>query len=375
MSANEIFKNKRILITGVCGTVGSELLRQISSQNVDRPAEIVGIDNNESALFFLDQDYLADSRINLSVIDVRDSRSLSKQMRGIDIVFHTAALKHVILSERSPDQAVQTNIVGVQNVVDAAETNGVEKVIFTSSDKAVNPTNVMGTSKLMGERLITAANSSGNSNNTVFASTRFGNVLGSSGSVFPIFRKQIEQGGPVTITDNEMTRFVMSIEESVRLVIDTAKIAAGGEIFVTKMPVVKIVDLAKAMIELFAEPFGHDPKNIELKSIGTKPGEKLYEELMSGEETRRSIELKKYFVVLPAFRGVYNKINYQYEHTVSTVVTDPYDSSIQENLSVESIKKLLIDYGLTDPVYNQENESSAKRYWPGDKETQNDTSS
>ena len=139
--------------------MGNELLRQLSVLEGNGPSEIVGIDNNESALFFLDQEYLSDARVNLAVVDVRDARSIAKQMRGIDIVFHAAALKHVILSERSPDQAVQTNIIGVQNVIDAAETNGVEKVIFTSSDKAVNPTNVMGTSKLMGERLMTAANS------------------------------------------------------------------------------------------------------------------------------------------------------------------------------------------------------------------------
>ncbi len=368
MNTDATFSNKRILISGVCGTVGSELLRQLCEMRENGPAEILGIDNNESSLFFLDQEYLSDSRVNLAVVDVRDSRSLLKHMHGIDIVFHTAALKHVILSERSPDQAVQTNIIGVQNIIDAAESSDVAKVIFTSSDKAVNPTNVMGTSKLMGERLMTAANSGRQSTGTVYASTRFGNVLGSSGSVFPIFRNQIQKGGPITITDHEMTRFVMSIEESVKLVIDTAKIALGGEIFVTKMPVVKIIDLAKAMIEIFAPIYGHDPVKFELTSIGTKPGEKLYEELMSDEETRRSLELQRYFAVLPAFRGVYKRIDYKYADIVNTIVDDPYDSSRQKTLSVTEIISLLNEYGLTGPQASDGTTSQSERYWPGDKE-------
>ena len=138
----------------------------------------------------------------------------------------------------------------------------------------------------------------------------------------------------MTITDNEMTRFVMSIEESVRLVLDTAKVALGGEIFVTKMPVVKIIDLAKAMIEIFAPAYGHKPADIDISTIGSKPGEKFYEELMSEEETRRSIELERYFAVLPAFRGVYKRIDYQYADTVSMEVNDPYNSARQEALSV-----------------------------------------
>lgn len=370
MTDCDTFADKRVLVTGVCGTVGSELLRQLCAMSAGAPKEIVGIDNNESALFFLDQEYLQDSRVSLAVVDVRDARSLSKQMRDIDIVFHTAALKHVILSERSPDQAVQTNIIGVQNVVDCAESNQVEKVIFTSSDKAVNPTNVMGTSKLMGERLITAANSGRRSANTIYASTRFGNVLGSSGSVFPIFQNQIAKGGPVTITDSAMTRFVMSIEESVRLVLDTARIALGGEIFVTKMPVVRIVDLAQAMIRLFAPAYGHQADDITITMIGTKPGEKLYEELMSDEETRRSLELEKYFAVLPAFRGVYNRIEYQYPDTLNEVVDDPYDSSRQPALSVMQIISLLQQYGLSDIPQGERPDSAARRYWPGDKEDQ-----
>ena len=359
------FSGKRILVTGACGTVGSELIRQLLCDASNDPLEVVGIDNQESALFFEDQKFLKDQRAQFFIADIRDRDELVRRMQGVDIVFHTAALKHVILCERSPDQALQTNIIGVQNVIAAAIESAVEKVIFTSSDKAVNPTNVMGTSKLMGERLMTAANSNKRSGDApIFASTRFGNVLGSSGSVIPIFHNQIAKGGPVTLTDSDMTRFIMSIEESVRLVIDSALRAKGGEVFITKMPVIRIHDLAIAMIEELAPLYGYATKDIEISVIGAKPGEKLDEELMSDEETRRAVELRNYFSVLPAFRGIYHDIDYSYEDIISREVTNPYVSATETPCSVKEIKSILHDYGLLV----QPGESMSERYWPGDKE-------
>jgi FlaA1/EpsC-like NDP-sugar epimerase len=342
------FDGKSILVTGACGTIGAELVDQLLADPAYAPRSLVGIDNNESALFFLDQRYLDDQRAHFYVTDVRDRDALTELMRGIDIVFHAAALKHVILCERSPGEALQTNINGVQNIIAAANTNGVETVIFTSSDKAVNPTNVMGTSKLMGERLITAANSHKRSGGPVFASTRFGNVLGSNGSVIPIFHKQISQGGPVTLTDRSMTRFVMSIRESVRLVLDSAEMAKGGEVFVTKMPTVRIEDLAMAMIEELASRYGRAACEVEVVEIGVKPGEKIYEELMNDEETRRTVELEKYFSVLPAFRGVAQQVEYSYPDTISTTVDKPYVSSKEVPLTKDEIKQFLRDNGLLD---------------------------
>jgi FlaA1/EpsC-like NDP-sugar epimerase len=363
----DFFRNKSILVTGACGTVGSELIRQLLAGQEYSPAEVVGIDNNESQLFFLDQQYLGDERARFFVADIRDRDALIRKMAGIDIVFHCAALKHVILCERSPEEAVQTNIQGVQNVIYSAQANGVKTVIFTSSDKAVNPTNVMGTSKLMGERLLTAANSSKRGKGPIFASTRFGNVLGSNGSVIPIFFNQIAQGGPVTLTHRDMTRFVMSIEESVRLVIDSAVLARGGEVFITKMPVVRIEDLAKVMIGELADDHGYTPEEIAVTEIGTKPGEKLYEELMSHEETRRTLELKQYFSVLPAFRGIYHEIQYDYPDILTQQVTNPYVSAVETPLSVDQIRQLLQDYNLL----GKPKETMGSRYWPGDKEEKN----
>jgi FlaA1/EpsC-like NDP-sugar epimerase len=358
------FKNKRILVTGSCGTIGSELVGQLLGGGKYNPAEVIGLDNNESALFFLDQQYLQDDRAHFYLADMRDLQELRSKMKGIDIVFHAAAFKHVILCERSPEQAVSTNILGVQNVVAAAGECGVEKVIFTSSDKAVNPTNVMGTSKLMGERLMTAANSTKRGNGPIFASTRFGNVLGSSGSVIPIFHNQIARGGPITLTHPDMTRFVMSIKEAVRLVIDSADLARGGEVFITKMPVVRIADLARAMIEELAPVYGHDPGKIEVREIGVKPGEKLYEELMSLEETRRAVELSLYFSVLPAFRGIYDDIAYGYPEIVSDKVNNPYVSGEQTSMTVPEIRNFMRENNLLD----QPEEDLSHRYWPGDKE-------
>ena len=355
----KIFDGKSIFVTGSCGTIGAELVAQLLGNPKYNPKELIGIDNNESALFFQDQLYLDDSRASFFVTDIRDKDELSNRMKGVDIVIHAAALKHVILCERSPEQAVQTNINGVQNVIAAASLNDVEIVIFTSSDKAVNPTNVMGTTKLMGERLMTAANSSKRENGPIFASTRFGNVLGSSGSVIPIFRNQISNGGPVTLTDKNMTRFVMSVEEAVELVLNSVMEAKGGEVFVTKMPVMKIEDLAIAMIEELA------PNEIEVTEIGSKPGEKLYEELMSDEETRRTIELDKFFSVLPAFRGIYSDIDYNYSTIVSELVEDPYVSEQQTSLTIEEVKDFLRNNKLLlDANVNEQN----ARYWPGDKE-------
>jgi FlaA1/EpsC-like NDP-sugar epimerase len=358
------FENKTILVTGSSGTVGSELVAQLLDKNIYNIAEIIGIDNNEGELFLQDQNYLQDVRAKFYICDIRDSQALREKMQGVDIVFHCAALKHVVLCERSPDQAIVTNIYGVKNVISSAKSENIETVIFTSSDKAVNPTNVMGTTKLMGERLITAANSHKRGSGPIYASTRFGNILGSSGSVVPIFHNQIKNGGPVTITDKGMTRFIMSVEESVKLVIDSALQAKGGEVFVTKMPVVKIIDLARAMIQELAPFYGYSPDDIKLKTIGSKPGEKLYEELMSDEEIRRSLELEKYFSVLPAFRGIYSEIDYSYNGIISTEVSNPYISENEQNLSVQEIIFFLKEYSLLD--YPKSREDS--RYWPGDKE-------
>lgn len=329
------YKGRRILLTGAAGTVGRELVRQLVALD---PSELRLVDNNESETFFLMEQY-KDSPVHCFMGDVRDRQRMTLLAEGMDIIIHAAALKHVILSEYNPSDVVQTNIMGVENIIHAAKFCGVGNVLFTSSDKAVNPTNVMGTSKLMGERLITAANILGRDSRAVFASTRFGNVIGSRGSVVPLFIKQIRAGGPVTITDNRMTRFIMTVEESARLVLASLSLAQGGEVFVTKMPVVRIRDLAEVMIKILAPRFGHDPSTIGFETIGAKPGEKLYEELMSEEETARSVELESMFVVTPAFKSIYTDIVYKYPGMLSEVVDRSYVSSDEACMDKQAIEE------------------------------------
>lgn len=358
-------RNKRVLITGASGSVGSELLKQVLSPEYGI-AEVVGMDENESGLFFQEQRYLDEPRASFFLGDVRNQGAVSGVMKNIDVVFHAAALKHVALCERSPYEAVRSNILGVHNIVEGAKTNGVEVVIFTSSDKAVNPTNVMGTSKLMGERLITAANNTKRGRGPVFASTRFGNVLGSSGSVVQVFRRQIAKGGPVTLTHREMSRFIMTVEQAGHLVIESAEIARGGEVFITKMPVIRIEDLAEVMIRELAPVYGYDPARIEVEEIGAKPGEKFYEELMSQEETRRSLELENYFVVKPAFLGMYESIDYRYDGLVSEEVEEAYHSGVSAALTQEELTSYLRTNGLLESRGENEGDLPAKRYWPGE---------
>ena len=254
---------------------------------------------------------------------------------------HTAALKHVILNEYSPNEAVQTNIIGTQNLIETALESGVKKVLFTSSDKAVNPTNVMGTSKLMGERLMTAANAGNRSKYPIFASTRFGNVLGSNGSVIPLFQKQIRESDHVTLTDPDMTRFVMTIPEASKLVMDSVFLAQGGEVFVTKMPTINIGDLAQAMIEIEEERGNIEKGSVRIDIIGAKAGEKLYEELINDEEVRRTKEIDQFFAVLPAFKSLYEDITYEYGGSAKKV-DKIYRSDMEDIMTLPELKNYLI---------------------------------
>ncbi len=333
---NQFWKNKKVLVTGSCGTVGTEIIRQLAKYEV---AEIIGIDNNESELFFIDQLYRSDERISFNLCDIKNRAQLSWLMEGIDVVLHTAARKHVIINEVAPSEAIYTNIVGTQNVIDAARERGVKRVVFTSSDKAVNPTNVMGTSKLMGERLMTAANAAGRKAFPLFSSTRFGNVLGSNGSVIPIFARQIENNQNITLTDPDMSRFVMTIDEAAELVLRSVVLAKGGEVFVTKMPVIRIEDLAHAIIGIAKDRGQSYSGKIEI--IGVKAGEKLYEELINDEEVRRTVEIDDFFSVLPAFQGVYNNIEYNYKDGQEKV-DRIYRSDKETSMSLEELKNYLI---------------------------------
>jgi len=352
-----VYEGKIILITGSVGTVGSELLQQIAQYD---PAEIRLFDNNESGLFMQNLSI----NFNIPVIpilgDIRDQGKLQMAFEGVDVLFHCAAFKHVTLCESNPFDSVRTNVIGTQNVLKVALACGVKRMIYTSSDKAVNPTNVMGTCKLLSERVVTAACDTfwNKRKNIVFSSTRFGNVLGSSGSVIPIFIEQIKNGGPLTVTDKDMTRFVMTVQEAAHLVIKSGALSRGGEVMVTKMPVIRIVDLAEIMIDLLAPIFGHSRKSIKVDFIGAKPGEKLYEELMTEEEAPRSYELPDMFSVLPCIRKNTDEGQFSYPKVISKHVTQPYISNTEMPLS----KNELQSYLLSNQILGKDLTESCKQH-------------
>ncbi len=350
-------RGKNVLVTGAAGTVGQSLVRRLTGLGTN---EIIGIDINETEIFFLEERYRDVRGFNSFTADIRDLPRLERLMQGIDIVFHGAALKHVTICERSPFDAVRTNVEGVENVISAALANDVERVIFMSSDKAVNPTNVLGTSKLMGERLITAANARQRKQRTIFTSCRFGNVLGSRGSVLPIFARQIAAGGPVTLTSSDMTRFVMTSAQAVDLLLESCAIARGGEVLVFKMPALAIKALAEVMIELLAPRFGRDPGSLEVTEIGTKPGEKRHEELLSDEEVGRTLELPHLFAVVPAFRAIYNQISYEYPGTMEREVAEAYRSDRQTLMAAAEIARFLEQSGALEEAIAPDAIAAAK---------------
>ncbi|MDQ1284090.1 MAG: hypothetical protein QG620_438 [Patescibacteria group bacterium] len=295
MYKNE-FKGKRILVTGGTGSIGSVVVKELLKY---KPKQIRVYSRDETKQFELMHEIgLSPKEVNFLVGDVRDERRLNMAMENIDIVFHAAALKHVVSCEKNPFEAVKTNVQGTQNVIDCAYANGIEKVVMISTDKATDPTNVMGCTKLLAEKLILASFLYKGDKKTKFCCVRFGNVLGSRGSVIPLFINQIKQKKPITITDPEMTRFIMSIPQAVNLAFKALSQMRNREIFVLKMPVVKLKDLAQAVIEAYEEKNGPG-KRVLTKIIGKKEGERIHEKLLTAEESEIAVEADDMFIVLP----------------------------------------------------------------------------
>jgi FlaA1/EpsC-like NDP-sugar epimerase len=339
MDKKEFIKGKNILITGGTGTVARGLINELLKHG---PKSIRILSNDENGMFEFRGIFKGVTELRYFIGDVRDFKRLDKSMTDINIVFHTAALKHVWLCEYNPTEAVHTNIFGIMNIIDAALKNNVDHVVFTSSDKAVNPSNVMGATKLLGEKLITSANFAKGKAKTTFSSVRFGNILGSRGSVIPIFRQQLMSGEPVTITDKRMTRFILTIEEAVDLILESAMMAVGGETFILKMDVIRVGDLYEVMVDVMEQKERPKPK-----IIGRQPGEKLYEELMTIEELPRTYAMAKMFVVLPEGYKEYQTFDYS-KYFRYQRCKKAYRSDNQKVLSRTGLKKLLNSRNIFD---------------------------
>lgn len=331
------YKDKTILVTGGVGSIGSEIVKSILNYN---PKVVRVFDSSENGLFELEH-MLQSEKIRFFLGDVKDKERIKKGMENVDVVFHTAALKHVPLCEYNPSEPIKTNVLGTQNVIDAAVEEEVEKFITISTDKAVNPVNVLGATKLLAERLTVSANYYKGLKKTALSCVRFGNVLETNGSVIPLFRKQIKNGGPLTITDPNMTRFMMDIPMSVELVLKAAEISKGGEIFILKMPVLRIADLAEVMIKELAPIYGHNPDEIKIKTIGRRAGEKLYEELMTEDEATDAFEDEDTFVLLPKTLRLVGNITYKLQEDFKRTQKREYSSKNLKLLTKEEIKTLL----------------------------------
>lgn len=325
-----MFAGKTLMITGGTGSFGNAVLSQFLDTDV-----------REIRIFSRDEKKQEDMRIALNNVklkfyigDVRNYDSVAQAMHGVDYVFHAAALKQVPSCEFYPMEAVRTNVLGAENVMNAAVASGVKRVVVLSTDKAVYPVNAMGISKAMMEKLMVAKARMLSEGETVLCATRYGNVMASRGSVIPLFVDQMRAGKPLTVTDPLMTRFLMSLEDSVDLVLHAFEHAVQGDIFVQKAPASTVGDLAQALLELFKSASG-------VRIIGTRHGEKLYESLLSREEMARAEDRGRYYRIPADDRDLnYNKYFVEGETALSAL--DDYTSHNTERLNVEQVKALLL---------------------------------
>ncbi len=330
-----MFKDKILMITGGTGSFGNAVLNHFLDSDIK---EIRIFSRDEKKQEDMTIEYKND-KLNFIVGDIRDFDSINNAMRDVDFLFHAAALKQVPSCEFYPMQAIKTNLLGAENVLEAAARNDVKKVVVLSTDKAVYPINTMGMSKAMMEKLAIskARDSRVQKNGGIICATRYGNVMASRGSIIPLFIKQIKEGKPLTITDSRMTRFMMSLKDSVNLVLFAFENAEPGDIFVQKSPAATVETLAKALKELFNA-------NNEIQIIGARHGEKMYESLCGREEMAKAIDMEKFYRVPADFRDLnYTKYVQEEGHLL---VEDEYNSNNTKRLNVEELKELLltIDY-------------------------------
>ena len=317
---------EKILIIGGTGSWGQELTRQILDSTSAKEIRIYSRGEHkqvEMARKFNDR------RLNFIIGDIRDKKRLKYSAEDVDHIFHLAALKHVPVCEHTPEETVQTNIIGTINAVEVAKETKVKTFVLVSTDKAVDPINVYGVSKSMAEKIVVNANF--NYPKTKFVCIRGGNVIGTNGSVVPLFKNQILRANELTITDKQMTRYFMRLQEAIGLIFKAVKDSIGGEIFVMKMPSIKITGLASLMVKELGD------KSTKIKYIGIRPGEKIHEVLVSRYEAKRAFEHGNYFIILPNMdmRGLYKK------YSKKTFLKAEYNSKMNKYLSQSELKTVL----------------------------------
>lgn len=334
---DRLFRDKTILVTGGTGSIGSEIVEQLLTCG---PKVIRVFSRDEHKQFHLQQRLGGRPELRFLLGDIRDADRLRRACEGVDVIFHAAALKHVPSSELNPFESVATNVTGTQHVIHAAIDQNVERVVAISTDKAVSPISVLGATKLLAEKIVTSAFYFRGGHRTICSCVRFGNVIASRGSVLPLWFNQLRRREPVTITDPEMTRFILSIRQAVQLVFQAAALMQGGEIFILKMPAVRLGDLVEAVVELFAERAGQDPQPAAASTIGSRPGEKTYESLMTSEEAALALETDAMFIVPPLELPHVERPAYQYAGATACRGTG-FDSRHIPLLSKDDIKTML----------------------------------
>ncbi len=325
------FKNKKILITGGTGSIGLGLAKQLMKY---KPNTIRILSNDENSIFEMKQLYPKNNVLTFMIGDIRDRDRLNLAIKNIDIVFHAAAMKHIDICEQNPFDAVKTNVVGTSNVLEASIIENVSKFIFISTDKATNPTSTLGASKLLAERLTLDASSYRGNGKTIFSIVRFGNVIGSRGSVFQIFLEQIKKGKQLTVTDSRMTRFIMSISEATNLILEVTNIAKDGEVFILKMPSIRIIDLAKNMMQICKTKVLQDKNLPPLKISKLREGERFHEYLVTRDEIPFCQDMGKiYKITKQAFSGKkLNEMNFS-SQTAPKISKERLDKLINELLN------------------------------------------
>ncbi|KKW12516.1 MAG: Polysaccharide biosynthesis protein CapD [Parcubacteria group bacterium GW2011_GWA2_49_9] len=331
------YTHKCVFVTGGTGSIGWQIVLEALRH---RPKEVVVYSRDETAQFERKWELPSDAAVRFVIGDIRDKERLHEAMRGSHIVFHAAALKHVPICESNPSEAVKTNVVGTQNVIDCALEHNVEKVIGISTDKAANASNVLGSTKFLAEKLMRATNLQTGDRQTKFCFVRFGNVLGSRGSVVPLFVAQAKAGGPLTITDPAMTRFFMTLPQAVTLIFKAAQLVRNREIFILKMPTARMGDLAQAVISLVV-PLGTKRKNIAIRVIGIREGERTHEVMLSYEESRVALETDDMFILLPDSHSSSEQGWKQSYPSMRPARIGAYESQKEKTLSVADLKKML----------------------------------